>query len=1013
MPALTDCVTHLIALGPGSAKYSCALARKIPILSPDWILESYQDWLQGGDVDLEESVQRHRLPIFRDVVLCFSGITDSHRRAQIMKIVNENGGTFTKLERPVRVTHLLCSGDEQTDKMKMAERFNAKGEARIHLVWEEWFWDSLDFGGRFEEEHYLVKNPRPERRAVEEVPSQVPESDLSRAGSMSEPPPPRPPPPKPAALDLEDLEDEAASISIVPAVRLQVWGGLLERRGFEVSEGEVIRSPTKSQPKSQARTAKEPPLARMRGAGSAIASVRRMNSFAPEQPEAGPSTSQRALPFKRHPSSRSALSRAGTPLEPPVRKPSMGEEAQGLEEVPGPSSPKESSSSAPQIFAGVRICVLGEARTQAVRTAIEDGGGTWVAEEDDPFIDYYVVRLLSGSKIYQSEPDPNLRDRYRTECWLERCLHDERICFPTEHVSFTPLSIPIPVKGADKIQIGLSGLDQSESCHTRRLLRALGINQIPLFSRKATHLLCPSGTGQKFTKAIEWGIPVVGNGWLEDIAKSGSISPPDAYLVTGPPPTSKEAINVPVDRKGKGKATGVEEDVRMQDITNTMYQSPKHQPAALPGERLQSALESLPKQSNLERQATTLIPPDARPEGLGQPTELLGGSASSFSYSAPSRYIDSAKTLSQESPRIRFGTRTSSSVAHTVDESFFQGLPAAESTTIAQREKGKEKERDSEVGELMDDAEMGGIVPSSQSPSPMKPGPQPLGRRTSSMSPVKVDPLHAKALQESIVSLLGKRSSPDEDLDSPMAGPDDDVLPAVGGSSRGAKRKKNQRQEETQQRPKANATTRPTAARTKTSSSTDTASSGSVSRNNSAAEVNTRSRPRPRPLRPRRGSSPASSPPPGEGISLAAAAAAAGAFDPYGPGVPPTEQQVVQVETRRKKRQVIVTDDGSTESIRQFSSSNRVAVKQPSIREYPSADSGSRGAKHTRDTSVEEAEKNVRVVYEDPAQRQEREKLKKMLSKSGSGDFVSAESVEGTPSETVGRRRSTRLSVGS
>ena len=64
-----------------------------------------------------------------------------------MKFVNENGGTFMKLERPVRVTHLLCSGDEQTDKMTMAEKFNAKGEARIHLVWEEWFWDSLDFGG--------------------------------------------------------------------------------------------------------------------------------------------------------------------------------------------------------------------------------------------------------------------------------------------------------------------------------------------------------------------------------------------------------------------------------------------------------------------------------------------------------------------------------------------------------------------------------------------------------------------------------------------------------------------------------------------------------------------------------------------------------------------------------------------------------------------------------------------------------------------------------------------------
>lgn len=51
------------------------------------------------------------------------------------------------IERPVRVTHLLCSGDETTEKMKYAEKFNQKGEANIKLVWEEWFWDCLHFGG--------------------------------------------------------------------------------------------------------------------------------------------------------------------------------------------------------------------------------------------------------------------------------------------------------------------------------------------------------------------------------------------------------------------------------------------------------------------------------------------------------------------------------------------------------------------------------------------------------------------------------------------------------------------------------------------------------------------------------------------------------------------------------------------------------------------------------------------------------------------------------------------------
>jgi hypothetical protein len=33
--------------------------------------------------------------------------------------------------------------------MRYAEKFSSRCEAKIHLVWEEWFWDSLDFGGRF------------------------------------------------------------------------------------------------------------------------------------------------------------------------------------------------------------------------------------------------------------------------------------------------------------------------------------------------------------------------------------------------------------------------------------------------------------------------------------------------------------------------------------------------------------------------------------------------------------------------------------------------------------------------------------------------------------------------------------------------------------------------------------------------------------------------------------------------------------------------------------------------
>jgi len=66
----------------------------------------------------------------------------------------------------MKVTHLLCLGDEETEKMKYAEKFNKQREAKIWLVWEEWFWDLMEFGGRFREEKYVVSRPRLERKAV-------------------------------------------------------------------------------------------------------------------------------------------------------------------------------------------------------------------------------------------------------------------------------------------------------------------------------------------------------------------------------------------------------------------------------------------------------------------------------------------------------------------------------------------------------------------------------------------------------------------------------------------------------------------------------------------------------------------------------------------------------------------------------------------------------------------------------------------------------------------------------
>ena len=52
------------------------------------------------------------------------------------------------------------------------------------------------------------------------------------------------------------------------------------------------------------------------------------------------------------------------------------------------------------------------------------------------------------------------------------------------------------------------------------LILETGASHAPAFSKKTTHLLCPSRQGPKAEKALEWGIPVVDMKWLEDLLVS-------------------------------------------------------------------------------------------------------------------------------------------------------------------------------------------------------------------------------------------------------------------------------------------------------------------------------------------------------------------------------------------------------------------------------------------------------------------------------------------------------------
>ncbi|KAF8337796.1 hypothetical protein F5887DRAFT_1137752 [Amanita rubescens] len=728
--AFTSRVTHLLAADHGGAKYRCALERQIPVLRPSWITESYQVWLRGDDVDFEESIKNHKLPIFSGVVLSFSGTTNSERQTEITRKLKQDDGTYLEnLERPVKITHILCSGDEETAKMRYARRFNQRGEANIHLVWEEWFWDSLEFGGRFNEVEYNVEKPRPQRRmpVVDESPS--PHSAMHDSSSKQMPSR------VPSAPQYE--EEEIACVAHRPAMTVQIWGSLLKNRGYEISNGKVIKSPSKLRKPSVAEPTElndmdvDAPKTK-----SIISTFRRANSFAPvNEPSQKSQPSQRLQPFRR--------TTSVAPVPSQQEETTIPERDVNAEAGPSTIGPR-------RIFSGLRFRVLGEARSSSVRSAIEQGGGIWASEHDvDDDVDYIIVRLVSGSKLYREEPDELERSKYRTECWLERCLSEQAICPYQDHITFLPLNIQVPIAGTESIIMSFSGLHQDELCWLTRLLRALGIPLANAFSKRTTHLLCPSGTGPKYEKAREWNIPVINREWLAAIATTAAIPSVSEYTVVTPVVPRDRAVEkdfVTVNVKGGGKADnndvtrrGLRDDdddffwaadradVMMNDITNGRADHAK-----LTMNDSATRVSRKPSERQMPIPTQRSEPSDTRNLSFGHPKRLLGGSAGPEAQSAaypttPSRKIGSAPRHSHFLEGFGLGGEFNAPLHFQL-----QGEEAME--TIAPP------------------------IPSSKTPSPMKLPQEGSMPTVLPISPMRID----LALQESVTSLLGKRQGEDE-----------------------------------------------------------------------------------------------------------------------------------------------------------------------------------------------------------------------------------------------------------
>ncbi|KAF8512497.1 hypothetical protein JB92DRAFT_2928157 [Gautieria morchelliformis] len=708
----TDKVTHLIADAPGSAKYKCAVERNLPILKATWVEEAYHTWLNGGVVNLEQTMSDHRLPVFSGVKLCITGMEDIALRNKVHAWLAKEGGVYLK-SLNATATHLLCCVSDTSAKLKWTRDHNRTQSQtdQIRIVWEEWFWDCIEFGGRWDESSYEITKARPARKFVSQISETIGESSKLPTATLSQHTPL--PYSIPTSTLLGDDTSEYGQTYKQRDIGLRIFQHIVQKRSyFESDEGSHC-SKNNSSGHEQSQTS------------STVPNLKSQTDHIPRpKPRIKPSNQM----TDTHADSNSVLTRLSNhraasfarSSSPPQHAPQpfrrIVSSSCGVAVAPQTSN-RASMSSDSRLFTGYKFRAFGEAYGPTLREALEELGAQWLTEDEDQDADFFVVRLVSGGMFWREEDDENERAKYRTECWVERCIFEERICDPNEHVTFTPLKISCPVEGAENLHISLSGLDSAQTCWTKRLVRAIGGNLPLTFSRHSTHLVCPSGCGAKYEKAREWGVSVVGLEWLFMIATGGKIPLTQELEVDHGrgqdfPMLIDARTGRQMDIEGKrkeGPTETEEREVAIIDITNGASQ--EVQPVTRTGSSLECKEPS--KLSKCPTLSSRVVDPGPGSNALLSVTSLESSRAANTLGSTP-------LSLSGQSPRP---TSTTPKPNHTT-----------------RRPSAAEIEQDKQTTQ----------IPSSHSPSPLK-VPIKSNTMTSHIS-------ETRGLRTAITALLGKRS---------------------------------------------------------------------------------------------------------------------------------------------------------------------------------------------------------------------------------------------------------------
>ncbi|XP_067928682.1 DNA topoisomerase 2-binding protein 1-like [Watersipora subatra] len=141
---LVKSTTHLIAQETSSKKYQASVGLGIPVLTLDWLSESYEkSKTLLFDAKETDFLKKYACPMFLGCVITASNIKE---RDKIKEIVEKGGGKYSGQMAYKECTHLVIDRPEG-QKYKMAQKWGS-----ISIVAPQWIYDCEKEGHRLSEE---------------------------------------------------------------------------------------------------------------------------------------------------------------------------------------------------------------------------------------------------------------------------------------------------------------------------------------------------------------------------------------------------------------------------------------------------------------------------------------------------------------------------------------------------------------------------------------------------------------------------------------------------------------------------------------------------------------------------------------------------------------------------------------------------------------------------------------------------------------------------------------------